>query len=278
MNKNICILTGIAVLLSILVIPVFSQNNSFKKQKTTENTIRLFDGISLDGWYTYIKDRGRNIDPKEVFTVKDGMIRISGEEWGSLTSNDEYENYRLVTEFKWGEKTFEPRFGKARDSGVLIHSIGKDGASGGTWMHSIECQIIEGGTGDIIIVGDGSDNFSITSAVAKEKQGNTWVFEPGGQLETLNSGRINWFGRDANWSDTVGFRGKNDIEKPAGEWNKLECIADGDRFTIYLNDVLVNEATRVKPQSGRIQIQSEGAELFFRKVELISLTQPSPKN
>jgi hypothetical protein len=275
-------ITGLVIFVLILLNPgvkhVTGQKNTEDRLKKRGRTIQLFDGKSLDGWYTYIKDRGRNIDPKEVFTVKDGMIRISGEEWGSLTSTRKYENYRLVTEFKWGEKTFEPRLDKARDSGILIHSIGEDGASGGTWMHSIECQLIEGGTGDIIIVGDGTANFSVTSAVAEKKQGNTFVFEPGGQLKTINSGRINWLGRDANWKDTVGFRGKDDVENPVGEWNTLECIADGDRFTIYLNNVLVNEATGVKPQSGRIQIQSEGAELFFRKVEITFLSRSSSKN
>ena len=116
----------------------------------------MFNGKNLDGWYTFIKDRGKNVDPKKVFTVKNGMIRISGEEFGCITSNDEFENYKITVEYKWGEITYEPRVDKARDSGLLLHSIGEDGGSDGTWMHSIECQIIEGGTGDFIVVGDGS--------------------------------------------------------------------------------------------------------------------------
>ncbi len=257
-----------ALILILHTEPVFSQkqhDSSFRKEK---KTLRLFDGKSLDGWYTFIKDRGRDSDPKKVFTVQDGMIRITGEEWGSLTTNKNFKNYRLVTEFMWGDETFEPRKDKARDCGLLLHSRGKDGGSGGIWMNSIECQIIEGGTGDIIIVGDGTDNFRVTAEVASGKPGYAYVFQKGGHPVTLNSGRINWFGRDANWKDTIGFRGKNDVEKPVGEWNTLECIVNKDHLTIFLNGVLVNEATNVKPQKGRIQIQSEGAEIFFRKVEL----------
>ncbi len=234
--------------------------------------IQLFNGHNLDGWYTFLQHSGKNNDPKDVFTVNDGMIRISGEEWGCITTLDEYKDYRLVTEFKWGEKTFEPRLNKARDCGILLHSQGEDGGSGGIWMHSIECQIIEGGTGDIIVVGDGSSNFSVTATVAPEKQGNSFIFQPGGTKETINSGRINWLKRDPEWKDTLGFRGKHDVEKPVGEWNTLECVADGDRLTIYLNGELVNEATHVKPQKGRIQIQSEAAEIFFRRVELTPLS------
>ncbi len=236
-------------------------------------TIKLFNGNDLGGWYTFLKDRGRDNDPKKVFTVKKGIIRISGEEWGCITTNEEFENYHLVTEFKWGELAFEPRLKRARDCGILLHSQGEDGAKGGIWMYSIECQVIEGGTGDFIVVGDGSDNFRITSTVAPEKQGNSFVFQPGGNKETINSGRINWFARDPDWKDEFGFRGKNDVEKPVGKWNKLECIAIDGNIYIYLNGTLVNNATDVRPQKGRIQIQSESAEIFFRKVELTPLTK-----
>ncbi len=241
-----------------------------------QETIRLFDGNSFNGWYTFLQNRGVNNDPKNVFSVTDGIIRISGEEWGSLTTKDEYENYRLITEFRWGDITFEPRLNNARDCGLLLHSQGDDGGSQGIWMHSIECQIIEGGTGDIIVVGDGSEKFSVTAEVAAEKQGNSYIFKPGGKEITDNGGRINWLKRDPDWKDTLGFRGRNDVEKPVGEWNLLEVVADESNFTIYLNGTMVNKATNVKPQKGKIQIQSEGAEIFFRKVDLVTI--PYPRN
>jgi hypothetical protein len=262
------------ILLSILLIMTsvaFSQSQS---KSDLKNKVILFNGKNLDGWYTFVQNRGRGIDPKKVFTVQDGMIRISGEEWGGITSNEEFENYRLIVEFKWGEKTFAPRLENARDSGILLHSVGEDGASDGIWMHSIECQVIEGGTGDFIVVGDGSKDFSITSPVAQEKQGSSYIFQSDGELATINSGRINWYGRDPNWKDVIDFRGSQDVEKPVGDWNKVECVVEGDEITIFLNGILVNQAANVKPNKGRIQIQSEGAEIFFRKVEL----RPLKKN
>jgi hypothetical protein len=237
------------------------------KNKATK-TVKLFNGKNLDGWYTFIKGRGKDIDPKQVFTVGNGMIRISGEEYGCITSYDEFENYKITVEFKWGEKTFEPRTEKARDSGLLLHSVGEDGGSDGTWMHSIECQIIEGGTGDFIVVGDGSQNFSITCPVARDKQGNSFIYQPSGKMATVNSGRINWFARDPGWKDVKGFRGEKDIEKPVGKWNRIECLVKGNEILIYLNGTLVNQAFDVKPQKGRIQIQSEGAEIFFRRINI----------
>lgn len=259
-----------------------SPKNSYALNKNisdTENStkypekskIHIFNGKNLEGWYTYIKERGKNTDPLNVFTVNKGMIRISGEEYGCITTNNEFENYKLTVKFRWGQQTYSPRTEKARDSGILLHSVGEDGASSGTWMYSIECQIIEGGSGDFIVVGDGSTNFSITCPVAEEKQGNSYVFKPGGNPVTINSGRINWFARDPEWKDVKDFRGTNDIEKPAGKWNLIECIVNGNEIRIYLNGVLVNQALNVKPQKGKIQIQSEGAEIFFKKIIITPL-------
>jgi hypothetical protein len=247
-------------------------DNSFSKKKNSLNSkIQLFNGKNLNGWYKFIKSKGRNNDPNKVFTVQDGLIRISGEEFGCITTDEEYENYELLVEFKWGEITYAPRDGKARDSGVLLHSTGEDGGYSGIWMHSIECQIIEGGTGDLLVVGDGTEKFSLKCPVAPEKQDGSYVFQPNGSPATINSGRINWFGRDPDWKDIKGFHGSKDIERPLGKWNKLECIVKGKEISIYLNGTLVNHAIDVQPQKGRIQIQSEGAEIMFRRIDLTSL-------
>ena len=248
-----------------------AESSSLEKNNSQKNKMVLFNGKNLDGWYTFIKDRGRNNDTNKVFTVQDKMIRISGEEFGCITTNDEFENYKLTVEFRWGELTYAPRADKARDSGILLQSVGEDGAVGGIWMNSLECQLIEGGTGDFIVVGDGSKNFSLTCPVANEKQADSYVFNPSGNPATINEGRINWFGRDPEWKDVKGFRGANDIEKPVGKWNRIECLVNGRDLTIILNGTLVNHAIDSQPGKGKIQIQSEGAEIFIRLVEISSI-------
>jgi hypothetical protein len=255
-----------ALALSVFIaVPAFSGNDSQPPAKS------LFNGKNLDGWYTFLNGKGKNVDPNQVFTVQDGLIHISGQELGCITSNEEFENYRLTVEFKWGDKTWAPRAQSARDSGILIHSTGEDGAFDGTWMYSIECQVIEGGTGDMLVVGDGSDQFSITCPVAAEKQNGCGVFDPFGAPATIHGGRINWWGRDPGWKDARDFRGARDVEKPVGQWNTMECVARGNEVLIYLNGTLVNHATKVQPAKGRIQIQSEAAELYVRKVEVLPL-------
>ncbi len=58
------------------------------------------------------------------------------------------------------------------------------------------------------------------------------------------------------------------MEKPPGEWNHMEVVCDGDTITTILNGYLVNIGTRSSLTRGRILIQSEGAEIFFRKIEV----------
>jgi len=240
-----------------------------KRGHTDESVIHLFNSENLDGWYSFLKNRGRNTDPDQVFRVDNGKIVISGEEFGCLTSVNEYEDYRLVVEYQWGERTFLPRADKARDSGILLHSVGEDGGYQGIWKYSLECQLIEGGTGDLLVVGDGSDDFSLSSKVKAEKQKGSYQFDPNGEIVTIHGGRINWYGRDPDWKDIKGFRGTKDVEKPLGKWNKLECVVrDGD-LSVWLNGKLVNQAFNVRPRKGQIQIQSEGAEIRFRRIDLI---------
>jgi hypothetical protein len=232
--------------------------------------IRLFNGRNLDGWYTWLRDHKYD-DPKRVFSVTQGAIRISGEEWGGLATKQPYRDYHLIVEWKWGGATWGDRKEKARDSGILVHCTGEDGAARGTWLESIESQIIEGGSGDIILVG-GKDRPSLTVQVREGERGEVY-WDRNGEPRTRDSGRFNWFGRDPAWKDVIGFRGAHDLEKPMGEWNRQEVIADGDALTYIVNGVVVNYGTRSSHTEGKIQLQSEGAEILFRRVELLPLSR-----
>ncbi len=258
------------LIISLLAICLAAGGCQSGCKAETKETIHLFNGKDLSGFYTFLKGRGKNNDPKNVFTVKDGLICISGEELGCLTTNKEYENYRLIVEFKWGQKTWGKRKGKAMDSGVLLHSIGEDGAFANVWMRSIEMQLIEGGTGDLLVV-DQSGQLSLTCSVAEKKTKYGYVYDPNGKVVTIHKGRIDWWGRDPQWQNVQGFRGGKDVEKPAGQWNRYECIAKGRTLKVFLNGVLVNEAIDMQPSKGKIQIQSEFAEIFLRRIDLIPL-------
>ncbi len=230
-----------------------------------------FNGRDLAGFYAYTRGHGYE-DPLNVFTVRDGMIRASGEEFGGLATGGNFSDYHLVVEWKWGEQTWGSRAKAARDSGILLHCTGPDGAAGGQWMESIECQIIEGGTGDLLLVG-GKGKPRLTCEARTGADGQPY-FEKGAPAVARDRGRINWWGRDPSWRDSLGFRGKRDVERPSGEWNRTEVICDGGRVVVLVNGLLVNEGTDASPAAGKIQFQSEGAEIFFRKIEVRPLIRP----
>ena len=92
--------------------------------------------------------RGLNSVPRKVFTVVDGMLRVSGGEWGAVSTVDEYENFHLTSEFKWGNKKWSPRLDAPPDSAMLYYATGPEGAQSGHWMRSHEFQLQEGDCAD----------------------------------------------------------------------------------------------------------------------------------
>ncbi len=236
--------------------------------------IALFNGKNLDGWSVFISGKEPGEDPDGVFTVEDGVLHISGNGVGGITSDRAFRDYQIVVEFKWGDKTWAPRENRCRDGGLLLHSVGEAGAYGGCWYYSIETNIIEGGLGDFIVVGNNTEEYAITADVKKERSKlGARVYDPAGTPERVLSGRVDWFARDPDWTDSRGFRGKDDLDKPLGEWNELRGVCRGDALDVYVNGTLVNRAYDVKPSAGRVQIQTELAEYFIRRVELRPLEE-----
>lgn len=265
----------------LAALPAAMAGRAFAKAIVPSEPIVLFNGKDLANFYTWLVDF-KHEDPHRVFTVVDQIdgapaIRSSGQHYGGIITKESYANYRLVVEFRWGFVTWEPRKDRTRDSGILLHCQGPDGNSkadfNGPWMRSIEFQIIEGGTGDILLVGgyDKAGGPRIThSMLAPLKAGtpaNVRVWDPQG-TPTECTGRINWYGRAPDWKDVLGFRGPQDVEKPLGQWNHLEAIVDGNSVVYFVNGIKVNEATRSALSEGKLLFQSEGAEIYFRKIEL----------
>ena len=207
--------------------------------------IHLLNGTDLSHFYSFLKDSGKDNDPDHVFTLTNGVLRISGEHYGYLSTQEtNYSNYKLLAEFKWGEKTWAPREANARDSGVLVNFVGKDQV----WPKSIEAQMIEGGTGDILVVSGA-------------------YLTVNGETKGPAIARFDRPGRNP-WKDEKGFRGPHEIEKPHGQWNRLEVLNANGKIRIKVNGHTTLEGTNAIPDSGKIVMQSEGAEVFFRRLDL----------
>jgi hypothetical protein len=221
---------------------------------------KLFNGKDLSGFDILLKSSGLNHDDKHVFAVEKGVIHVSGDDFGGIVTKKEYESYYLRAEFKWGDKTYQDRVGKARDCGILYNITGpliappKD-----VWPRAFEFQIIEGGTGDIWLV---------KGAALKVK--GQWVksdADPSGE-QYVKSPR---FG-EGPWVNVTGYRDPaGEVEKPHGEWNLLEMVVDHDHVKYWVNGKLVNEATELNATKGKILFQTEGAETFYRHLEIAPL-------
>lgn len=198
---------------------------------------KLFNGINFDGWYTWLENQGKNIDPNKVFTVeKDGIIHDTGKELGYIMTQKRYNNYHFSLEFKWGLKRWPPRENNKRDSGICYHV--PDDAEDKIWPNSVECQIQEGDVGDF------------------------WL---------LDNATIQVDGKQNAPSAYTQIIKKKDAEKPSGEWNTVEVLSFNGKCVHIVNGVVVNYGENASVVGGRILLQSEYAEIFYRNIKLREL-------
>ncbi len=251
----------------------------FSSISKNNNWTTLFNGKNLQGWDTYIgpdlDDAGKpvtnipvglNHDPKHVFTVIDQqgekVIRISGENWGGISTQKEYENFHFQLQFKWGKLSWGQKKNKKKDSGVLYFAVGPHGADYGAWMRSQEFQIEQGNCGDYWGVAGGAESVKVN-----RKNDSTFVYNPDGELATFSATSKN--GRHC--------LKQTDAEKPDGQWNTLDLYCHGDTSVHMINGkvmmVLVNSrqqenGSELPLKKGKLQIQSEGAEIFYKGLKI----------
>lgn len=214
---------------------------------------------------------GPERDPLNVFTVVnvDGKpaIRISGQIFGGITTKEEFGNFRLKLQFKWGEQKWAPRASAVRDSGLLYHVHSPMNFNNRTWPRAVELQIQEHDVGDLYILGA-----QITvNARRPNPAERLFIYDPKGPptefIERLPIG--NRCIKDP------------DNEKPNGEWNDVEIVVLGDESVHIVNGKVVMRLSAARRldgaapaplTKGAIQLQSEGAEIFYRAIQLQPIT------
>ena len=257
-----------------LILAVSFMGMVFSSCEREQEWEQLFNGQDLTNWDKYLgSSLGSEFDdlaeaavPEEVFSVteEDGenVVRITGEINGSLATQDSYENYHLRLVFKWGDTVYS-----IRNSGLLYHSFGDFGVAFGTWMPNIEFQMMHENLGDTYLM----ENTSVDTEVTRNPDTEEFIYTPGAEMLT--------FGEHANGRL---IRKNPDNENPLGEWNTLDLYTYGRTAVHVVNGetVMVNTNTGtyedgvIEPlSSGKIQIQSEGAELFVRSVEIRSISE-----
>jgi len=215
---------------------------------------------------------GYNKDTAGVFTIVEErgapVLRVSGEIYGAVFTRQEFEDYHLRLKVRWGAKKWEPRLNRLKDSGLLYHSVGESGVDyWRSWKLSQEFQIMQGHIGDFWPqAGSAIDIRAFPkegdmSPVASEKQ--PFLAFGGG-------------------SPNGGFCMRSaDYESPSGEWTEIELICVGDRSVHIVNGhvVMVLRNSRYLANGkatpltkGKLQIQSEAAEVFFKDIAIRKLT------
>jgi Domain of Unknown Function (DUF1080) len=240
----------------------------------------LFNGKDLRGWSAHYASNtaADESSAAQLFRVENGEIHAYRDEaagteqpYAYLLSDTDYKDYRLSLEYKWGEKKFAPRADQIRDAGFLYH-VYKSTAS--SWPGSVEAQIQEGDVGDAWAVSSQVSSFidpKTKQYALPEKGGVPVTVGRDGGFERIRHGRVN--------------------EYPG--WNTLEVIVRGDRATYLVNGVVNmrvqdlkawDAATNgwVKLDHGKLALQAEGAEVFYRNIRIRPLTKdddmpPDPK-
>ncbi|HWH63224.1 MAG TPA: DUF1080 domain-containing protein, partial [Ginsengibacter sp.] len=206
------------------------------KPVTNDLFTTLFNGKDLKGWHTYLKDIGVNNDPDSDFRIENNVIHVLGKDLGYAMTDSAYNNYHFKVDFKWGEKKWPPRQDAKRDGGVCYNIPANSPDS--IWPSSIECQIQEGDVGDFWLLG-----FSTIKVKGVENKP----------------------------SEHTRMQKYADGEKPNGEWNTVEIISHNGKCIQAVNGVVVNVGEEASNKNGRILLQSEYSEIYYRNVKIKKL-------
>jgi hypothetical protein len=240
----------------------------------------LFNGRDLTGWAPWlgyadtaltfkpqtVAPLGTSADTGEIFVVEtvDGgpVIRAGGRYWGSLAYAEPLADYHLSLEYKWG--ALEP--GQARNNGIVYFSHGEPGGVFGTWMAGMEFQLEHGSNGMAIPMGN---RLRTRTTIGQDRSVRYpfRVFRLGGKAIDL-----------ANGNPAYSVEAGSQAEKPLGEWNRIDLYLVGNRAVHVVNGVpvmllediseIAADGARVPMIRGRIQLQAEGAETFFRNIRV----------
>jgi hypothetical protein len=231
----------------------------------------IFNGKNLSGWSVqYASKTPAGAPPaSSIFAVENGEIHAyptqkAGSEQPNayIVTDADFKDYVISLEYKWGEKKFPPRLEHVRDAGLLYHV---HRARPADWPASAEAQIQEGDTGD---------SWAVSSQVSS-------FIDPKTRRYTLpeNGGVPVTVGKNDDFQRTRHGR----VNEYPG-WNTVQVIVRGDRATHIVNGVVnmrvsdlkswdAGSNAWVKLDHGKIALQAESAEIFYRNIKVRPLTK-----
>jgi hypothetical protein len=200
---------------------------------TRRAAIELFDGKTLSGWSYVLADP--QVKMEQVWSVQDGILTCQGTPVGFIYKGPEVTSFRLVVEYRW------PPGSEPSNSGIFSR-IGRPMKA---IPPAIECQLKHGSAGDVL----------------------------GLQGRTVAAGQPRFFSVSKHplAGDIAGVAKTADAENPPGQWNRVEILAQGPRYSVSMNGKVINTAEGVEVVAGPIGLQSEGGVIQFRRATLTVL-------
>jgi hypothetical protein len=253
----------------------------------SDGWVSILNGRDLTGWYTMLQKSGKGFaESHGMVTMEEEMLHIMGNqegivpaEPGYIATNEEFENVHIRVEYKWGVKRHAPRYTTKRDNGLLYGLVGEDKV----WPTCVECQIEEGDVGDFFMVGTrGIQDGHFAGLFGEGINPLTgWPKTTGPAPKWHGPPPPGWTPQP---TEPIGGRFIKDGNfELLDQWNTVEVMWQGDKASHIVNGRTVNVATKLQqpdPQNpgkyipltrGKIAIEIEFAEIWFRRIEVKSL-------
>ena len=224
----------ILCLLSLmLAMPLLSFAEEEKRKGPQLGFVDLFNGKDLENWVDV------NTSPK-TWRVENGILICSGKPIGVMRSKKQYENFVLVIEWKHMEA--------GGNSGIFLWS---DAIPKGRLPKGMEVQMLELQWPYINRKRNGEPNH--LGYVSGE------LFGAGGMRAIPENPRGN-----RSMSYEMRCKGK-------GEWNRYVVVAVDGTVKLSINGKFVNGIREADLRKGYLCLESEGAEIHFRKIQIMEL-------
>ena len=124
----------------------------FGSDASAQKTTKLFNGKDLSGW-NFVVDKN-SVPAEQVYSVKDGVINITGQPFGYMYTKEKYGDYKLHVEYRW------PNGKEKANSGIfLLIEEPKN-----PFPNGIECNLMLDNAGDFVLLGGSDLNTRISQA------------------------------------------------------------------------------------------------------------------
>ncbi|HIG29440.1 MAG TPA: DUF1080 domain-containing protein [Verrucomicrobiales bacterium] len=212
-----------------------ASSNSDRNRVVDPDFVDLFNGVDLKGWVDV------NTSP-ETWSVLDGLLHCTGHPIGVMRSDRQYENFILIVEWRHMEA--------GGNSGVFLWSDAIADRND-KLPNGMEVQMLE----------------LDWPKLHKRKDGSL-------PPDAYVHGELFGAGSLTGIPDNPRGKRSKSLEnrcKPRGEWNRYVVVAVDGMVKLSVNGKFVNGIQKSSVRKGYLCLESEGAEIHFRKIRIMEL-------